>query len=82
MYVVFHGILLFPPASAVEGIKSVRCVCASVCLLVSALTGEPCDVLTQNFVDKSTLTISRMSCKVKVIGQGCWIEKRDFLSFR
>ncbi len=66
-------IACFPPASAVEGIKSVRCVCASVrlcvCLLVSALTGESCDVRTQNFVDKSTLAISRMSSKVKVIGQ-------------
>ncbi len=30
-----HGILLFPPASAVEGIKSVRCVCLCVCLSVS-----------------------------------------------
>ena len=27
--------LLFPPASAVEGINSVRCVCLSVCLSVS-----------------------------------------------
>ncbi len=38
----------FPPVSAVEGIKSVLsvhlCVCASVCLSVSALTAEPFDI--------------------------------------
>ena len=28
----------FPPVSAVKGIKSARCVCACICLLVSALT--------------------------------------------
>ncbi len=62
---------LFPPASAVEGIKSVPsvCVCVSVCLSVSALTAEPFDIQTRNLVEALTLQISRMSLKVKVIGQ-------------
>ncbi len=63
----------FPPASAVEGIKSVLSVCvcvrASVCSSVSALTDEPFDIRTQNLVERLTLTISRMSLTVKVIGQ-------------
>ncbi len=61
--------LSFPPASAVEGIKSVPCVCVSVCQLVGALMAEPFDVRTQNLVSWLTLTMSRMSSKVKVIGQ-------------
>ncbi len=62
----------FPPASAVEGIKSVPSVCpcvrVSVCLSFSALTAEPFDIQTQNLVEALTLN-SRMSSKVKVIGQ-------------
>ncbi len=59
----------FPPASAVEGIKSVPSVCPSVCLLVSALLAEPLDIVTRNSVWMLTSTISRISSKVKVIGQ-------------
>ena len=50
-------------------------VCVSMCLLVSAIPSEPFDVQTQNLVEgftltiSLTLTISRMSSKVKVIGQ-------------
>ncbi len=66
---------LFPPASAVEDIKSVRCVCPSVrpsvrlsiCLLFSALTVERFDIRTRKLVGTLTLMISRTSSKV--IGQ-------------
>ncbi len=62
----------FPPALAVEGMESVP----SVCVSVSALTAERFEVRTQNLVDACTLIISRMSLKVKVIGQRsrspCW----------
>ncbi len=39
----YFGAPFFPPASAVEGIKSVPsvCVCVCVCLSVSALMIEP-----------------------------------------
>ncbi len=40
-----------------------------VCVSVSALPAEPFDIQTQNLVEALTLTISRMSLKVKVIGQ-------------
>ncbi len=46
---------LFPPASAVEGIKSVPSVCESVCLLVTALTAEPFDLGSRNLVGGMTL---------------------------
>ncbi len=59
----------FPPASAVEGIKSVPCVCVCVCSSVSALPAEPLKIRTQNLVEGLTLTISWISSKVKVIGQ-------------
>ena len=60
---------LFPPVSAVEGIKSVPSVCVCVCLLVSALPAEPFNMRTQNLQELLTLTTTRMSLKVKVIGQ-------------
>ncbi len=60
---------IFPPASAVEGIKSVPSVRLCVCLSFSSLTPEPFDVRTQNLVEGLTLTISQMSSMVKVIGQ-------------
>ena len=41
----------------------------SVCLSVSGLTAEPFDIQTQNLVEALTLIISRISSKVKVIGQ-------------
>ena len=70
---------LFPPASAVEGIKSVLslCVCVRLCVRLSALSpDEPFDVQTQNLVEGLTLIISRMTLKVKVIGRRsrslCW----------
>ncbi len=44
-------------------------VCVCVCQLVSALTAEPFDIQTRNLVEALTLIISRMSSKVKVIGQ-------------
>ena len=44
-------------------------VCVHVRLLVSALTDEPIAVQTHNSAEELTLTISRMSLKVKVIGQ-------------
>ena len=51
---VLKAYAFFPPASAVEGIKSVRsvclCVCVCVCPLVNALTAEPFDVGSQNLV--------------------------------
>ena len=59
----------FPPASAVEGIKSVPSVCVCVCVSVSALMAEPFDIQNQNLVEALTLIIFRMSLKVKVIGQ-------------
>ena len=59
----------FPPASAVEGIKSIPCMRLCVYLSVSALLAELFDIQTQNLVDGLTLTISRMSPKVKVIVQ-------------
>ncbi len=50
-----HYSLFFPPASAVEGIKSVPSVCLSVrlsvCPSVSALTPEPFHVRTQNLAE-------------------------------
>ena len=42
------------------------CVCVCVCL---SLQAEPLNVQTQNLVDGLTLTISRISLKVKVMGQ-------------
>ncbi len=57
--------MFFPPASAVEGIKSVP----SVCLSVTTLPAKSLNVWTQNLVEGLTLTISRISSKVKVIGQ-------------
>ncbi len=61
--------IFFPPVSAVEGIKSVPSVCVCVCASVSSLAAELFDVRTQNLEWGSTLTISRMSLQVKVIGQ-------------
>ncbi len=61
--------IYFPPASAVEGIKSVRSVCLCVCPLFSAITGEPFNVRTWNSAGGMTLMTARMSVKVKVIGQ-------------
>ncbi len=40
-----------------------------VCQLVCALTAESFDIRTRNLVEALTLIISRMSSKVKVIGQ-------------
>ncbi len=60
-------IFLFSPASAVEGMELVPSVC--VCVSVNALMGELLDVRTQNLVEALTLIISRMSLKVKVVGQ-------------
>ena len=50
---------------------------------VSALTAEPFDIQTRNLVEALTLIISRISLKVKVIGQGQGrqVDKRDFQSF-
>ncbi len=53
---------LFPPTSAVEGINSVP----SVCLLLSALTGESFDLQTWNLAWGMTLVTARMSLKIKV----------------
>ncbi len=61
---------VFPPTSAVEGIKLVRCVCLSVCLLFSALMVERFDIRTWKLIGTSTLIKYQMSLKVKVIGQG------------
>ncbi len=61
--------IFFPPASAVEGIKSVPSVCESVCLLVSALTAQSFDLGSRNSVWGLTFIKSRPSLKVKVIGQ-------------
>ncbi len=56
-------------------------MCLCVCASVSALTVDPFDANTQDLVQGSTLTISWMSSKFKVIGQGHQVEKRDFQSF-
>ncbi len=63
---------LFPSRVSGRGYKMgpvCVCVCVRVRLLVSALTDEPIDVQTQNSAEELTLTISRTSSKVKVIGQ-------------
>ncbi len=75
----FSQIVLFPPASAVEGIKSVPCV-----FVCQRSPGWTVWRLTQNLVEGLTLTISRMSLKVKVISQRSWSLgwKRDFPIFR
>ncbi len=74
--------LLFKPIKAIFPSRvrgrgyGIGPVCVCVCLSVSALTAQRFEVRTQNLVDVCTLIISRMSSKVKVIGQrsrsSCW----------
>ena len=59
----------FPPASSVEGIKSVPSVCLPVCVYLCTLLAEPFEIRAQNVVDGLTLTISQLRSKLKVIGQ-------------
>ena len=68
-WLVFICNLFFPPASAVEGIKSFPSVRLSVCLSVSTLTSERLDIRIRNLIGILTLMLYRISSKVKVIGQ-------------
>ncbi len=50
-----------PPASVVEGIKSVLCIRLCVCLSVSALPAEPFDIRTLNLVEGLTFQTKSIS---------------------
>ena len=45
-------------------------VCQPICASVSSLSTEPFDVLTQNLLQRLTLTMPPMGWKVKALGQG------------